>query len=460
MKKYLLFTFLIILFNSLESYSNTYGNGDNQFGRHVIQTQDGGFLLSGTNSNPDGVYLVKLDNLLQVQWTKVILPSEHYYPLTYVAQVPSTQEYLLLLYSTDSVISGVDTIAQEGPGILKLTSTGDTLFSKCYPINIDYSGCFGHSPFFLGRLTNSNFLVGYEEACVGFHHNSITYIIDSNADTLGVNGGSGGGYSNIDIFDSSYIATSTEVLGVNGGVIVNGTLLWYDSTFVLTYRPYSSAFAGHDILTVGNFNNQFFVGKSDSIRNIVWSKNWGSGLLYKIQEYTDTEFYVLGINDTLAGANKGFFSKIDSAANFKWTKYPDSLVHISDIITLDNNRFALVGDSLNTSIGTSDFWFAIYDSSGSQITQLISWSDFLEESYSSNLFPNPSNGSFTIDIGKNYSDLNKYEIRIFDVVGREVKSLIQKAKVSSYNFSNLRKGFYNVVISTSGFKEVHKLLVE
>jgi len=112
MKQYLLPILLMILFNTKDGYANTYGNLDNQIGQHVIQTQDGGFLLSGTNSNPDGVYLVKLDNQLQIQWTKVIVPSAHFTPLSYVAQIPSSEEYLLLLYSTDTVISGNDTIGK------------------------------------------------------------------------------------------------------------------------------------------------------------------------------------------------------------------------------------------------------------------------------------------------------------------------------------------------------------
>lgn len=444
----------------MSGFSNTYGNSDNQIGQQVIQTQDGGFLLSGSNTNPDGVYLVKLDNQLLVQWTKVIVASAHYTPLSYVAQIPSTEEYLLLLYATDTVISGNDTIGREGPGILKLTSSGDTMFSKSYTYNIDNGACFQYTPFFLGKLTNSTFLIGYQSDCINFQHSTIINIIDANADTTGVNAGFNGSANMIDIYDSSYIATSTEYRAVNGGVTVNGNLLWYDSTFTLPYNAYSSAFSGNDILTVGSFDNQFFIGKSDGISNMFWSKIWGSGLLYKIQEYTNKELYVLGFNDTLAGTNKTFFSKIDSSGNFVWTVYPDSLVRINDIITLDNNRFALLGDSLNSSIGTYDFWFGVYDSSGTQITQIISSVDFIENNYSSNLFPNPSTGNIKIDIGENYSELNNYEIKIFDVMGKEMRSYIQKSKFSNYDCSELGIGFYNVVIFANGYKEFHKLLID
>ncbi len=450
----------MILFNTKDGYANTYGNLDNQIGQHVIQTQDGGFLLSGTNSNPDGVYLVKLDNQLQIQWTKVIVPSAHFTPLSYVAQIPSSEEYLLLLYSTDTVISGNDTIGKEGPGILKLTSTGDTMFSKSYTYNIDNGACFQHTPFFLGKLTNSTFLIGYQSDCINFQHSTITNIIDANADTIGVNAGFSGSANMIDIYDSSYIATSTQFRAVNGGVTVNGNLLWYDSTFTLPYNAYSSAFSGNDILTVGSFDNQFFIGKSDGISNMFWSKIWGSGLLYKIQEYTNKELYVLGFNDTLAGTNKTFFSKIDSAGNFAWTFYPDSLVRINDIITLDNNRFALLGDSLNSAIGTYDFWFGVYDSSGTQITQVISSVEVVEKIYSSNLFPNPSIGIIKIDIGRNYSEFNNYDVKIYDVMGREVKSYIQKSKAATYDCTDLSKGIYNVVIISKEFKEFHKLLID
>lgn len=84
-----------------------------------------------------------------------------------------------------------------------------------------------------------------------------------------------------------------------------------------------------------------------------------------------------------------------------------------------------------------------------------------------NIYPNPSNNDFNIDF--NLSKTNQVSIRILNLLGEEVKTIIDsklypgthsfKWDAMSNNNSKIRSGIYFCVFQVGDFSEVHKLIL-
>ncbi|WP_304518087.1 YCF48-related protein [Cecembia rubra] len=79
-----------------------------------------------------------------------------------------------------------------------------------------------------------------------------------------------------------------------------------------------------------------------------------------------------------------------------------------------------------------------------------------EENKKINIYPNPSQGDFTMDL---VGIGNIHQIRIINALGQELNNLIPEDGINQYQVRNLPKGLYTVIIRTRDKEFVQKVLV-
>ncbi len=125
-----------------KQWSKTYGGSDRDEGSSIITTADGGYAIAGMTASTDGdvsginndgddyAWIVKLDALGSVTWTKVFGGSSYDYASSLVAT--SSGQYIVSGYtaSTDGDMTGND--GGEDGFILALDASGNELLIKTY----------------------------------------------------------------------------------------------------------------------------------------------------------------------------------------------------------------------------------------------------------------------------------------------------------------------------------------
>src|SRR5665213_969713 len=129
-----------LLFAQLIQFQKTYGGSNNEMAESVVQTDDGGYLMSGwTTSFGTGgdIYLVKTNSVGDTLWTK----SYGGLQADYGKAIQTSDGGYALGAATYSF--GPGTPAYQNFLLIKINSLGDTLWSKSYGgIADDYFGSF------------------------------------------------------------------------------------------------------------------------------------------------------------------------------------------------------------------------------------------------------------------------------------------------------------------------------
>jgi hypothetical protein len=84
--------------------------------------------------------------------------------------------------------------------------------------------------------------------------------------------------------------------------------------------------------------------------------------------------------------------------------------------------------------------------------------DIGEETENLSIYPNPSNGNFTIS--QTLSNYQKQDINIFDEFGRSIYAKKGISKTEHIDLTNLTKGFYYISISDNNSLITKKIIIE
>lgn len=80
------------------------------------------------------------------------------------------------------------------------------------------------------------------------------------------------------------------------------------------------------------------------------------------------------------------------------------------------------------------------------------------KSLDAQLFPNPSNGLFSLVINENY---HQATLSVFDITGKLVDTkLINNQNIIELNYSHLAKGMYQILINTENSNYLNKIIIE
>lgn len=296
MKKYahLLLLWCLLPFTSLQAqtdtaYIYTFGGQNMDQCRSVIYTLDKGLLLTGTTASfgkgTSDIYLVKLDSMRQLAWSKTI--GSPNVERGFSALQLADSNYLIAGFTNSSPAGDYDAY------LVKINNQGDTLWTR------RYGGADWDFAYSLCALADGGFAFTGETFSDGNSTPDLFLTrIDSSGETLWTKtwGGNGVDIGHQIIAPSD---TSIAIIGQTGSfgngsddvwllcLNLNGDTLWtktYGDTasnigYGLTYT------SDHRfVLTGGGYpvQNGFgqkdaFMTTTDSLGNIIWSGNIGSG---------------------------------------------------------------------------------------------------------------------------------------------------------------------------------------
>ena len=376
----------------------TYGGSSDDFGSQIQQTYDGGYIIISTTSNISRTLLIKTDVAGNVEWSK-----------TY-RKIGTTTKGCTVLQTNDSgfVMTGFHL---QDLYLYKLNSSGDTLWTKKYVIQ---GNAYGSAEII--STTDGGFIIG-TTSWLGAGSLDVYLIkVDSSGDTLWTNMW-GGIYSD----DINSIEQTTD-----GGYIVAGV---------------THSFGG------GGSSDAYLI-KTNSIGDTLWTWRYGSNHLDGEQATARQTFdggYIIGATNGYVSDYDAYLIKVDSTGNSGCRQYATGFICskplISDTtypITIDTAAVVVV-QSTSTLVGGGG-------------TDTIFCSDFTTETSDIELMqsllslsPNPATSDIMLKIAAHN---NNIEIEIYNFLGEKWRlwSLYPNEEKLHIDVSSLPNGIYFVKI--------------
>lgn len=395
-------------------WSVNYGGTEQDVANAIVPTSDGGFLVAATTRSADGdvsinagpgfqdFWILKLDGLGQLEWEKSFGGIVEDIPLDMIA----TSDGNFIIGGTAQSGSGDNTTNQGGYDfwLLKIDSEGEVIWREIYG---------GNNTDHLESLieTSDGSIV-----CVGWSEST-----------------SGGDVSENYGFQDVWVVKTDEM----------GQLLWernfggssWDRAYEIMettdgdYFIFGMTESNDFDVSQNNGSSDFWLLKTDEEGELLWERTYGGseydeGYDFKILN-TENDMILLGITRSSDGdfdLNRGDFDggvfQVDGEGeilqslttggtdeDFAFALFPKSGNELVAVGTTKSGDDDLAGNEL---YGNRDNWIFTIGYSPLSVNSLS------DEEYS--LFPNPSQGQFTVDF--NLSKASHY--RIYDSVGREV----------------------------------------
>ena len=401
------FYFLLLIIPMLvcgQGWEKDFGPG---LGYSVQQTNDSGFILTGTLSNAysiSNLALIKTNNNGDSLWTRLYGDTNESTGF-FVTQTNDGG------FFAGGYISELnqDSIFQNGIFLVKTDYKGDSLWTK------KYLGIIGEE----FQQTNDG---GYVITGYKFNNSSqgIDFIIlktDSNGDTLWTK------TYNENNRDYAYSIKQTN----DGGYIITGTSI-----------PSGS-------------NYHIYVLKTDSLGNSEWSKTFGEynqGQAYSIIQNIDGSFILLGYTNNYPSTPEKYeqilLIKMNTVGDTLWTKGFDLHTHNQgyEIIQTSNGEYVIVGyiktisnekkiylvktNSFGDTLWTKTFGHGI-SCSGYSVKEtndggfiITGWDTFSNGLYTMVLIKTDGNGNMLSVNKLPIQNKNRKLVKIIDLLGREI----------------------------------------
>ena len=265
-------------------WTKIYGGEDWDWGNSIQQTTDGGFIITGATyslqTQTGDVYLIKTDENGDSLWTRTY--GGVYVEVGNSVQQTTDEGYIITGY-TRSTGTGSSEVY-----LIKTDSVGDTLWTKTFggeENDVGYS---------VQQTTDGGYIITGYTLSFGVSYYYDVYLIktDSNGDSLWTkvfNGGSS---------DMGYSVEQTT----DGGYIISGV-------------TWSSGYGENDVYLI----------KTDCNGDTLWTKTFGgvaheSGLT-SVQQTIDGGYIVTGTTTSFGnGVEDVFLIKTDSDGNTLWTR--------------------------------------------------------------------------------------------------------------------------------------------
>jgi len=289
-------------------WTKTYGDTASEIGRAVRQTTDGGYIITGfTNSFGYGwqVYLVRTDSLGDSLWIKTF-GGPGIDKGWSVEQTPD-RGYII----GGSINSPLD---DDPIWVIKTDSFGDTLWARIYGTDT-----------YIGRSVQPTEDGGY--IVVGYDLGGSIYLVktDSNGDTLWTK----------DFYLTDPAEAYTGLQTRDKGYIVGGKT-----------REYID-------------NHNFFLVKTDSLGDTLWTKRYGTGMTEGaqcVQQTADSGYILVGTDGFSGDNSQVWLIKTDAYGNIGITEngtprqfsnnnqpivFPNPYVSFTKVRGYEKNRFTV-----------------------------------------------------------------------------------------------------------------------
>ncbi len=416
----------------------------------IQETFDGGYIFGGTSSlNGNDVMVVKLDSIGTIEWAK-----------TYFGAGAEGVMYLEQTPDSGYMINVVD-VTNAKTCLYRLNSIGDTLWTKSYSAGVGSTNVV--FPNSMASVYNNNLygLIGYYSN--GGILSTFFMAVLSNGTILSTKvyntGMLGNGSRALDnTFDGGFIMTGTISAISSGSNIylirtnTYGDTLWtrhYDKSQTdagqAVIQTIDSGFAIAAYVYNGQYNDIYLI-KTDSIGDTLWTKTYNfysDQFPNTIQQTTDGGYIIVGsVMDVSLGARKVYLIRTNLTGDTLWTRNYGGVPWTSYGYfvrqTIDGG-FIISGSTGNFGTGT---YIIKTDSMGNVsmptgIAESNTQADFL-------VYPNPSNGNFTIQIDN--IQFKTTEIEIYNIISESVFNCQVNNKTENINLTHLQNGLYFVVL--------------
>lgn len=380
-------------------WTRTVGLFGGDFGESIVQTSDNGYLIAGLCDTMGGggkVYLIKLDSLGTMLWTKYIGG-----------------------YFTDAANS--------------IIQTKDKGFIMA---GYSYSFGAGNGDVYIIKL-DSGYNISWTETIGGPKIDEGETIIQTKDDGYALAGFTASFGTDTDVYviklDSTGKIQWTKTIGGTSGDNEGESIIQdNDGGYVIAGYTTSYGVGGADVYAI----------KLDSIGNLKWTKTiGGSGNDYggSVIKTKDGGYAIVGYTDSYgAGGYDVYFIKLDSTGGFCSTTGNAGIVGSGGSITsIDSGRVSTAGrSSKGGSIHNDD---TITDICLVTSVQEISAVPFI------NMYPNPFTTETTIDFGAD----GRYYMEVDDIMGRKIEWLESDQRQYVLMRNNLTAGIYLLKIYDS-----------
>ena len=312
-------------------WSKTYGGanaeGIDDMYPFVIQTSDGGFLLTGDTrsygAGSNDAYLVKTDANGSMKWNKTYGGPLNDYA---TGVIQTSDGGYAVMATTNSYGAGPDDF-----WLLKTEANGNLLWNKTY------GGTGNDTAYTVSQTPDGGYvLLGFTNSYGAGGHDAWVIRTDAsgNMQWSKTYGGTGDDYG------------GNLILTADGGYTVVG---------------YSWSFGGV----------KGWLFKTDSFGNMLWEKTYGIGT-YSFASFgiqtTDGGYAVAGANYPTTKRNLWVF-KTDSSGNLQWEKsYGGSEDDTGwTLAQMDDGGYAIIGVTASYGSGGADSWLIRTDSSGNML---------------------------------------------------------------------------------------------
>ena len=426
--------------NGTIEWQKTYGGSADEWAYSISQTIDGGYIVSGFSNSNDGdatinkglsdCWIIKLDSLGNIEWQKSYGGSSGENANSIKQTIDGGYIFAGFSGSINGDISG---------------HHGGVTFSDFWVVKIDVSGVIEWEKSYGGT--------SYEYAFDIQLNQDGGYMVAGKArstdgDVTNNNGGEDYWLIKIDslgnlLWQKNYGGTGNDIANsvqptIDGGYILAGT---------------SNSTDG-DITGINNGGIDGWIVKTDNLGGIEWEKLYGGSFNDDAQTVRRTvEGNYIFTGKTGITSYDFWVVEMDSTGGINWqqTYGGSSSDYAYSISQTNDNGFIMCGGSTSLdgdvtgNHGLDDFWVV-------KLNPYTGMDELITEQ-EINVYPNPTNGIFTIN-----TQLKDGYVEVYDLVGKKVITEKIKEKNTIINLQSTKKGIYLLKILIENKAIVKKII--
>ncbi len=400
-------------------WQKTYGACNDEFGKYVVQTSDGGYIVAGYSTSDNGdvgsnrglndVWIVKTSALGEIEWKKTYGGSGD--DRAFWIQQTSEGGYIVGCQSSSRDGDVTGNHGNYDYWMLKLNSKGDIEWQKCF-------GGSDDDEMISIRQTKDG---GY--ICVG-------YARSSDGDAIGNHG-------NLDVLIIKVNSTGNiEWKKCYGGSDAESGLdIQQTSEGGYVFVSYSRSSDGDSNVNYGDWD--YWIVKLTNTGSITWQKKYGGSAVdapYAVQQTKDGGYVVVGQsfsnNGDVTGNHGGndvWVVKLTSTGSLQWQKtlggsgeeYPLAISQAADEGYVISSYSTSNNGDVSGNHGGLDFWLVRINKTGSAVDWQKSFGGSGED-YPSSMQITKDNGfiisgrstSKNGDVSKNYGSTDLWLVKV------------------------------------------------
>jgi len=422
---------IFIIGSCLAGWERTYGGSGYDEGRSIVQVADGGFAVAGTYSGVDtfGIWVLRINPTGDTLWTKIFGGSEF-----------TTGNSIIETSDSGFVVAGFSSnFTNDDAWVLRLNSAGDTIWVKTFDASSK------DRAYSIIQTTDGGFALVGETDMLGSGQGDVWVLrLDSSGDTLWSKTYGGiyddKGYSIIPTTDGGFAVAGTyanDSVDIDLDIWImrldsSGDTLWTKkyggSDWNFGYSIIQTSDDGFAV--TGTYssivNTDIWVLKLNSFGDTVWTKTYGGTdgeMGHSIVQTFDDGFAITGPTRSFgAGAVDIWILRLDSFGDTLWTRTfgGTDWDRSYSIVQTSDSGFAVVGHTYSFGIG-GDVYLIKTDSLG--YTAIGEAPSARPEEIAISAFPNPFNSVCRISVDCMVLINQNHTIEIFDLAGRQVAQL-------------------------------------